>query len=335
MIGDERMNDKITIIVPIYNVEKYLDRCIQSIICQTYKNIEIILVDDGSTDSSLKICNNYKTDNRIIILHKNNGGLSSARNYGLKYATGKYLYFLDSDDYICANTIEILYKNAKENNACITCGKELFVYDSTTNLGLIKNYDSDEFSNEIALEKILYMNGISNSSCNKLYKTKLFSGITFPEGELYEDLGTIYKVFGIAKRIVTVNAYTYNYFMRHDSITHIAFREKEMVTLKFSSDILAYVEENYKNIIPAAKYKYDMEAIMLFIKIPPSKKYKKENDIVKSVISKYNRDVIKDKKVPYNWKIICVAAIFGKRVAVITWNTKLYIKKLINKFKRR
>ena len=204
-------NELISIIVPVYNVEEYLDRCIQSVLNQSYKNIEIILVDDGSTDKSLEICNKYKKETKIKVFHKKNGGLSSARNFGMKKIKGKYIYFLDSDDYISINTIEILYNSLKNNNGDISCAKELFVYDSVTNLEANKDFGVINYTSENALESILYMNGISNSACNKLYKKELFNNIIFPEGKLYEDLGCIYKVIGKANKIVFNNVFLYNY----------------------------------------------------------------------------------------------------------------------------
>ena len=118
-------SDLISIVVPIYNMEKYLDKCVNSIISQTYKNIEIILVDDGSTDLSYDICEKYKKlDNRIKVYHKTNGGLSDAKNFGIKHASGKYIGFVDSDDWIEPMMYEILYKNIKEKNADIAiCGR--------------------------------------------------------------------------------------------------------------------------------------------------------------------------------------------------------------------
>ena len=115
------MQDLISIIIPVYNVEKYLDRCLKTVVSQTYHNLEIIIVDDGSTDSCHLLCDAWaKKDQRIKVFHKTNGGLSDARNYGVNKATGAYIFFIDSDDCISSKTIEVLYKALKDNNAEIT-----------------------------------------------------------------------------------------------------------------------------------------------------------------------------------------------------------------------
>ena len=323
-------NELISIIVPVYNVEEYLDRCIQSVLNQSYKNIEIILVDDGSTDKSLEICNKYKKETKIKVFHKKNGGLSSARNFGMKKIKGKYIYFLDSDDYISINTIEILYNSLKNNNGDISCAKELFVYDSVTNLEANKDFGVINYTSENALESILYMNGISNSACNKLYKKELFNNIIFPEGKLYEDLGCIYKVIGKANKIVFNNVFLYNYYIRKGSITHSKFKTNEMDSIEFCLDIMEYIQKYYPKIINSAKYKIDIEAIMLLIKIPYGK-YKKEADILKKIIKNNNFGVICDKKVKLNWKLSCLSIIFGRKFAKFTWNIKLMIKKFVTK----
>lgn len=228
----------ISVIVPIYNVEKYLKRCVDSILNQTYKNVEIILIDDGSTDNSGKICDEYALkDTRIKVIHKENGGLSDARNAGLNIMTGKYVTFVDSDDYIDFKFIQTLFTNLKKCNADISCcnmqrfktNKELRKYKKTRNG--IEIFDSIE-----ALNYIFYQKKIDSSVCNKLFKENLFRKIFFPNNRYFEDLAIIYKVILKAKKIVYDNSNLYYYYQRKNSILHEA-NEKRI------NDILTNLNE--------------------------------------------------------------------------------------------
>lgn len=210
----------ISIIVPVYNVEKYLNRCVESILAQTYDNLEIILVDDGSPDNCGNICDEYaKKDSRIIVLHKTNGGLSDARNRGINIAKGKYIGFVDSDDYIEKDMFEILYNLCKENNADIS----MISYKEIEN-GIIINENSKytnkifEYNNIEAIKELLKDEKIKNYAWNKLYKKELFDEIEYPINMAYEDVGTTYKLFEKAKKIMWDDIPKYNYIRRSTSI---------------------------------------------------------------------------------------------------------------------
>ena len=210
----------ISIIVPIYNVEKYLNKCVESILKQTYDNLEIILVDDGSLDNCGNICDEYaKKDSRIIVLHKTNGGLSDARNKGINIAKGKYIGFVDSDDYIDNDMFEILYNLCKNNNADIS----MISYKEIENEIIINensNYTNKVFkyNNIEAIKELLKDEKIKNYAWNKLYKKELFDGIEYPIKMAYEDVGTTYKLFEKAKKIIWYDIPKYNYIRRGTSI---------------------------------------------------------------------------------------------------------------------
>ena len=225
------MEDLISIVVPIYNVEKYLDKCIKSIINQSYKKLEIILVDDGSKDNCGKMCEEYrKIDKRIKVIHKKNGGLSSARNAGIKIATGKYIGFIDSDDWIEKDMFKEMIKLAKENNSDIVqcdfirCNEENLVIDNT-NKKIVNIYSNIEaIWNQ-------YKKGIDVSSIvtwNKLYKKSLFNDIEFPEGKINEDEFTIYKLFYYANKVVYTNKIFYYYRQNPNSIMNTSFSKKNL-----------------------------------------------------------------------------------------------------------
>lgn len=213
----------ISIVVPIYNVEKYLNKCVDSLINQTYKNIEIILVDDGSTDSCPQICDEYiQRDNRIKVIHKKNGGLSSARNVGIKEANGSYLLFVDSDDYIEYNTCKELIECLKKENVDIIQFKKR-VFSENEILNDIENastnyLDYKVYSNIEAYD--IYMNNgeFTREAWDKLYSKNLFNDIEYPVGRLAEDLATTYKLITKAKKIGLLNRELYNYLVRKNSI---------------------------------------------------------------------------------------------------------------------
>ena len=212
--------DKISIIVPVYNVEQYITRCIESIISQTYRNIEILLVDDGSTDNSGNICDKYqKKDSRITIFHKTNGGLSDARNYGIKHASGQYLCFVDSDDYISKHMVEILYNNLIKYSADISACGFLTVHDGTC--GEKKSAAQRKiYTKEEALKELLKDSSFSNYAWNKMYKRTLFNGVEYPIRKKMEDLGTTYKLILNANKLVYDSSKLYYYYQREDSILH-------------------------------------------------------------------------------------------------------------------
>lgn len=229
---------KFTIIIPVYNVEKYLNECVESVLNQTYKNFEIILVDDGSTDNSPKMCDDFtEEDNRIKVIHKKNGGLSSARNAGIKNTTGDYVLFLDSDDFWDNNkTLENLSAIISDENADVVCYGYKEFYEKTNeskNVICIPEMLFSNLSTEDKLE-VLLTNGIfTSSACCKAIKTKLIldNDIYFAENITSEDIDWSARVLLNAKSYALYNDYFYNYRQRDGSITHqIKYKNLEMLS---------------------------------------------------------------------------------------------------------
>lgn len=219
-------NELVSVIVPVYNVEDYLKKCVNSIINQTYTNLEIILVDDGSPDNCGKICDEYlNIDSRIRVIHKKNGGLSSARNAGLDIAKGKYISFIDSDDYIKENFIEALKTSIRDAEIAI-CGITNVLEDGEVCLDIEESPIKDErLSSLEALKKLATPNYFYYvTACNKLYLRSLFDDIRFEEGKINEDEYIVHKLFEKSNKIVTISDKLYFYLQRDSSITHSLFK---------------------------------------------------------------------------------------------------------------
>lgn len=226
-------NPLISVIVPIYNVECYLKICIDSIVNQTYSNLEIVLVDDGSPDRCPEICDEYaKKDNRVKVIHQKNGGLAHARNVGIANSNGAYLTFVDSDDFVADKYIEYLYKGLVENDADISIAK-FCAFDKGTNLSLSNDYV--DFRAITKLNCFKHYTSINTNTSmtfitawNKLYKKELFFKTQYPEGKLYEDAFTTYKILNIASKIAVSPMKLYYYRINPQSILGQSFREKHL-----------------------------------------------------------------------------------------------------------
>ena len=207
------MKPKISILVAAYNVAEYLEQCLKSIIGQTYQNLEIVIVDDGSTDATGAICDHYKkSDKRVKVIHQANAGLSAARNVGLKTATGDFVMFVDGDDFIKPNMAEKLYDNLADADVVI-CGYQIFP-GSKNIRPEAKIYSGEDATIDLLINQEDYM----VVSWNKLYKRELFKGIEFPLGKKHEDSLTTYKVLVKAKKVAIIGDPLYYYVQRENSI---------------------------------------------------------------------------------------------------------------------
>ena len=239
--------DLISVIVPVYNVEKYLEECVNSIINQTYKNLEIILVDDGSKDNSSKMCDELaKKDSRIKVIHKENGGISDVRNVGIENSRGKYIQFIDSDDFMEDNMIETLYKDILENEADVSmCSYYLFKDGVKTTDA---TYKKEIYNKEQILKEILLDERVRSYLWNKLFKKSLFSGIYFPKGKVFEDIYVIPFIFEKSNKVVFNNIPLYYYRQREGSILHKQTNELRLEYIKVASKINKEIENNFPNL---------------------------------------------------------------------------------------
>lgn len=244
-------NDLISIIMPVYKVEEYLEKCIESVLKQTYTNLQIILVDDGSPDNCGKICDEYaKKDPRIEVIHKVNGGLSDARNVGIAKAKGKYIGFVDSDDYIKEDMYEILINLIKEYDADVSICN---LYDVIDGKEYIRNNENgiQKYSRLEILKEVLLDKNIQSYAWNKLYKKELFDEIKYPIGKKYEDIGTTFYVFEKCNKIVVTSKPEYYYLKRSDSLVN---NVTESTVLDYTDIIIQRYLYTQKNIEELRKY---------------------------------------------------------------------------------
>lgn len=304
------MDEKICVVVPVYNVEKYVKKCIESIIEQSYSNIEVIIVNDGSTDNSLNVCiESSKNDDRIKVVTKKNGGLSDARNYGMKFCTSKLITFIDSDDYVSKDYIKNLYELMIKHNADISCTNYINCYEDNTFEKKVKRNFEKVYSSKNAIIDVLYQKNIANSAWGKMYKYEFFKDVEFPEGKLCEDLGTFYKLFEKASTIVYSSIQDYFYLQRKTSIMGSSFNEKKLDALEFANDIYNKYEE--KNIKKSAESRICAECINLLNQIPKDKK-KIKSEVMKD-LKKHCKNVIFDYKVKFVLKIKIIFKIMREK----------------------
>lgn len=245
----------ISVIVPVYNVEKYLERCVKSIAAQTYKDLEILLIDDGSTDKSGKMCDDFQqTDSRIKAFHKQNGGLSDARNYGIEHSAGEFISFVDSDDYIDEKMLETLHRLITEHDAdlAVCSAMDVFEGKEVTQVKEIKEFNLNK------VESYKYMlrgDGIP-SACNKLYKRQTVGDIRFPVGKLYEDGFFTPQILKKVEKTAVTSKPMYYYFRRADSITTKPFRKGDLDVIEAYDKCVKQVKELCPEALPYAEFRY-------------------------------------------------------------------------------
>lgn len=292
------MENLISVVIPIYNMELYLKECIESVLNQTYTNLEILLIDDGSTDSSLEICKKYAAlDRRIVVIHQENKGLSGARNTGIKKAHGKYLAFVDSDDYINKMMIEKLYCaiNKSEGVELAVCGIQC-IYDHNFQgekqevRSIIKDEECDA---QIAIERLF--SPLAESwqyvvSCNKLYKSSLFDNVCFLESYIHEDEIIIHRILGQCKKIVFISDILYYYRQRNGSITAAEYTAQHLDYFKAIEDRIIYFKNtNRKKLLEKSASQFWYGTINRYYIFQPNDR---NNFYLKRFLKSYRRIVV-------------------------------------------
>ena len=220
----EKNNALVSVIVPAYNVEKYIAKCLDSILSQTYTNLEVILIDDGSTDSTGSICDNYaRKDERVKVIHQENQGQAVGRNVGLREAKGEWIQFVDSDDWIEPDTLETCYRYAQEYNVDMVIFRRIKEYFNGEKL-IPSGKFAPRLKNNYEAMKMLAFSAVA--PWNKFTKAQCYNGVEFPAGKIYEDFVSTCKVFSNTKSLLEIDNVFYHYVMRNDSTTHDIFTSK-------------------------------------------------------------------------------------------------------------
>lgn len=306
-------NSKVSIIVPVYKVENYLNKCIQSITDQTYKNLEIILVDDGSPDNCPQLCDNWaKQDSRIKVIHINNSGVAAARNAGLKVATGEYIGFVDSDDWIDKDMYEFLLNYMCDGIDIVRCSYrkiEQDIPEEFCNDGKKETLNSDEF-----LVK-LFTNNILNSNCwCKLYRRSIIGDIKFPENiKIGEDHYFNYLIAKNADKIFTVNESKYNYLIRSSSVTNKTDINNWLQNVKLHKLIFESEKNNNETKVYAAECFANWVLDLIALCIKSNKIETKEYAVIRNILNTSFKDL---NHLPLNKKLK-VKLILAKYTPVI------------------
>ena len=238
---------KLSIIVPVYNVEQYIERCVNSILHQTFQDFKLILIDDGSTDKSGAICDTFTArDNRVIVCHKTNEGVASARNKGVELADTEWIGFVDSDDEIHPNMYEKLMQLAEEKEAdVVNCSCTIIKNDEQVNVQDIWCGDEYKILEGRSIVEWYIKKNEGFTLWNKVYRRKLFNDIEFPNGKIAEDIFTVYKILNLCKRVIVLDCPYYYYRIRMDSITKQGFTISRWDNVEAHEEVLRFISAWY------------------------------------------------------------------------------------------
>ncbi|MFT4412579.1 glycosyltransferase family 2 protein [Fredinandcohnia humi] len=321
------MEPVVSIIVPIYNVEKYLKSCIESILTQTLTDIEVILVNDGSTDGSGKICDEYAaSDTRVKVIHKEYGGVSSARNVGVKTAKGEYIGFVDSDDRINKEMYRELYHLCKDTHSDISIcflGREI-------NGKLINQHSNKIYTqimdNEEAMRQLFKGVLYRFSLCNKLFKKSCFENIIFPEERIHEDLATTYKLFANAQKVIYTNYIGYIYIKRENSILTSRFNKKRLEAFVGWNEILPFMSNKYPQLSETVFSSFGFWCVDNVYYILNQVENKEDRnyylDMIQKYVRQYYKEIIKINSLSFFYKYLITLLNYNTRLLILSNNMK-------------
>ena len=313
-------NPLISIIIPVYNVERYLEKCINSIINQTYKNLEIILVDDGSEDASGVLCDHYaKIDKRIIVIHKKNGGLSDARNVGIKKARGRYLAFIDSDDSVDIDIIKYLYSLIKRYNTKMSICTHYIVFDEKRKIKALGNQEEGIFDARTCIKRMCYHNIVDTSAWAKLYDADIFEDIEYPIGKLFEDIGTTYKTFIKSQSIAYGFKPKYYYHVRVNSIVTSKFFIRKLDLLEMTDKMGDDVLKLYPDLKRAVLRRRIYARFSTLNQMLTDKKYTTIKNKIIKWIKQYTLNILLDNQTPLKDKVAILLLLSGESIYKYIW----------------
>lgn len=288
------MQPLISIVVPVYNVAPYLERCLQSIVNQYYRPIEIVLVNDGSNDGSENICEQWADRYDFIkVLHQENQGQAQARNRGKEVAQGEYISFVDADDELAENALTILWDALECAEADMAVGNFYFVSEKNAQKHLAAPLKDQVRNGRDATEDLLYQRNIETSPCGRLYKKALMDGIGFPEGFIYEDLGTVYRYSLKAKRVVYCAEPVYHYVYRSGSSSSQNFKPKKMDAIVMAKSMYEGICREAPELQKAAACRLLSMCFHILFQTPARSDFEKE---IFKLIKQHRATTINDRK---------------------------------------
>lgn len=303
----------VSVIIPIYNVQDFLARCIDSVLAQTYTDLEIILVDDGSHDTSGDICDEYDLKYRHVrVIHKTNGGLSDARNAGLEVAQGRYVTFIDGDDYVHPRFIEALLSTIEQTGAQIAActWQELKEGNTPRNVN-VEKARCKTYTQEEAINTVFYQGELNHSACSRIFERQLFDDLQFPEGALYEDLAIIYPLLRKVEKVALLKAPMYYYMHRTGSIINTMSLRRTHV-LDHLEALEQQVEKEAPQYLPAVRSRH-LSACFNMLRLMPAREPKWQD--TKNRCWEYIKNMrflcIKDRNVRFKNKIAILLSYFG------------------------
>ncbi len=320
---------KITIVVPVYNVEKYLRECIDSIINQTYKNLEIILVNDGSSDNSPAICDKYaKIDKRIRVIHRENKGVSVARNTGIEASSGYYITFVDSDDTIETDMLSLLHESITKNSADIAICEYIRFQGANDTLSVSSGNEVTILPANEAICNMLYQKEIPNGPVAKLYKKELLDDTGFPKNiAIGEDLLFNFNVFIKTRKVAVNSAKKYHYRVHEASAIHSAFSLKRLDGLVVAKHIDIVCKKSYPGIVNASSNRLFMEAVFILLAMDEKKsKYVLEYKECKTIVKKYCKIVALDRESVKKIRLYAAVSLVSIGLLLNLFATKRYFR---------
>lgn len=309
----------ISVILPIYNIEQYLSKCMDSLFHQTYENLEFVMIDDGSGYECAKHVDEYlNRDDRVVVYHKENGGLSDARNYGIIRAKGEYITCVDPDDFVDKDYVEYLYRILKKYHAKMSIAQHRVRYDN----GSVRENGAlgdEQIDTKTCLERMLYHDVIDTSAWGKLYHCSLFDTIKYPKGKLFEDIATTYRLMMQCEYIAVGYESKYNYIFHDNSIVNGAFKPAKFDLLEMTDSMALEVVKCYPELKEAVLRRQVYARFSTLNQMLETEEYENERKKIIRFIKKNSRCVLQDKKIPKRDRVAIYILRISYRFYRIVW----------------
>ena len=306
----------VSVVVPVYNIEDLVGPCVESVLAQTYADLEILLVDDGSTDASGRLVDEFGSrDARVVVLHKPNGGLSDARNYGIDRATGDYILCVDGDDLITQTHVASLVDAAVHASADVAVSqfRRVDPIDRPDGFVGLEPAPVSVLSREEALERLFYQQDVTTSAWGKLYRRALFDGIRYPVGEIHEDLPVTYRLLARAERVAVVHQASYLYVQRGGSITNERQADRRVAALGFAQEAVDFAEGHLPQLANAARCRLFMEGVYIIGQAESAAKAMSLTPRLGEIIVSSRHQLVADRRAPWTQRLFGLAAFGGPR----------------------